>query len=29
LRGTDGRPEHRAAIRANQLYECFVNRHRF
>lgn len=29
LRGTDGRAEYRAAIRANQLYESFVNRHCF
>ena len=29
LRGTDRRPEYRTAIRADQLYESFVNRHRF
>ena len=29
LRGTDGRPEYRTAIRADQLDKSFVNRHRF
>ncbi len=29
LRGTRGRPEYGAAIRANQFDKSFVNRHRF